>query len=87
MRLAIHADTSVGCHRTVIALEINPMVALNAVSIHSLTLTLQLLNFDVFIEPETNIYFENRSLPISSFSLISYRFALRLCDRRHSGWS
>nr|PNR43505.1 hypothetical protein PHYPA_015886 [Physcomitrium patens] len=44
MRLSIHADTSVGGHRTVIELEINPMVALNAVSIHSLTLTLQLLN-------------------------------------------
>lgn len=44
MRLAIHADASVGGDKTMIALEINPMVALNAVSIHSLTLTLQLLN-------------------------------------------
>lgn len=30
MRLAIHADASVGGDKTMIALEINPMVALNA---------------------------------------------------------
>lgn len=44
MRLAIHIDISIGSDRTVIVLEINPIVALNAVSIHSLILTVQLFN-------------------------------------------
>lgn len=44
MRLVIHTGISIGSDRTMIVLEINPIVALNAVNIHSLILIVYLFN-------------------------------------------